>query len=191
MEDTTIVKRCIEGDREVFRYIIDRYKDRVAGIIYSVTGNQSDIEDLTQEVFIKAYKSLNRFRFDSAFHTWLFRIAANRAIDYVRRKKLVRFLSLENMQEKITGLGNIAQGKNHSLSPEIERTETRELVQWALKKLNPDYRTPLVLREFEELSYKEIGEVLDLSVPAVKSRIFRGREELKKILYPILQPERI
>jgi RNA polymerase sigma-70 factor, ECF subfamily len=190
MDDIAIVKRCVEGDAEAFRYIIERYKDKVAGVVYSIAGNRTDIEDLTQDVFIKAYNSLNSFRFDSAFNTWLYRIAANRAIDYVRRKKLVRFFSFDGFQNLFTGSENVGGNKVGSTSPDIESAEIKDLVQWALTKLDADYRIPLVLREFEELSYKEIGETLDLSVPAVKSRIFRAREEMRKILNPILKQEK-
>jgi RNA polymerase sigma-70 factor, ECF subfamily len=191
MDDITIVKQCVAGDAEAFRYIIERYKDRIAGVIYSITGQQTDIEDLTQEVFIKAYNSLNSFRFDSTFNTWLYRIAANRAIDYVRRKKLVRFFSLDTVQNVFTGSSRAGGISVSGTSPDIENAEIKDLVQWALKKIDANYRIPLVLREFEELSYREIGETLNISVPAVKSRIFRAREEMRKILNPILKKENI
>ncbi len=189
MDDLTIINKCLSGDPDAFRHIVERHKDRVAGVIYSVTGNRSEVDDLAQEVFIKAYGSLRSFQFDSAFQTWLIRIAVNHSIDYIRRKKIVRFLSLDNLRTFFT---RTAESESSDELPlRIERADIRKQVRRAVAKLKPEYRIALVLREFEEFSYREIAETLGISTAAVKSRLFRAREELKNILKPMIEQEQL
>jgi RNA polymerase sigma-70 factor, ECF subfamily len=187
MDDFSLVRKCIEGDTETYRHIINRYKDLIARVIYSIIDSTADIEDLTQEVFIKAYKSLPRFKFDSSLKTWLYRIAVNHAIDHVRKKRLARIVSLDAIDEWLFGRMRGLGYAREKLPEDITRAEVKELVNWALEKLSTDAKTIIILRELEGMHYEDIASVLNISVPAVKSRLFRARAELKKILTPAIR----
>lgn len=187
MDDFSLVRRCIEGDTHLYRHIVDRYKDIVARVIYSMIDSKSDVEDLTQEVFIKAYRSLPRFKFDSSLQTWLYRIAVNHTIDYLRKKKLTRIFSLDGIDEWLLGKLRGQRHANEKIPEDINRAEVKELVEWGLSKLSQEYQTVLVLREIEGLRYDEMATVLEISVPAVKTRLFRARTKLKEILTPALR----
>ncbi len=189
MDDFSLVRKCIEGDADAYRHIVDRYKDRIARVVYSMTESRSEVEDLTQEVFIKAYRSLPRFKFDSSLHTWLYRIAVNHTIDHLRKKKLAKFFSLDGLDEWLLGRMRGTSYADKKTPEDINRSEVKELVDWGLSKLSQEAKTILVLREYEGMGYEEIADVLEISVPAVKSRLFRARAELKKILMPALRGE--
>ena len=187
MDDFSLVQKCIDGDTGAYRHIVNRYKDLIARVIYSMVQSKTDVEDLTQEVFIKAYKSLPGFKFDSSLQTWLYRIAFNHTIDYMRKKKLVRILSLDGIDEWLLGKLRGTSQHRENIPDEMKRTEVKELVDWGLSKLPNDLKSVLVLRELEGMRYDEIAYALEISVPAVKSRLFRARSELKKILTPALR----
>lgn len=187
MDDFSLVRKCIEGDTDAYRHIVDRYKDLVARVIYSMIESKADVEDLSQEVFIKAYRSLPRFKFDSTLQTWLYRIAVNHAIDYIRKKKLTRILSLDGIDDWLLGRLRGSSYSSAKIPEDFNRREVKELVDWGLSKLSSEWKTILVLREIEGLHYEEIANVLEISIPAVKSRLFRARSELKKILTPALR----
>jgi RNA polymerase sigma-70 factor, ECF subfamily len=186
MDDHSLVRQCIQGDADAYRHIVDRYRDQIARVIATFGARQADVEDLTQDVFIKAYRSLNRFNFDSSLHTWLYRIAVNHTIDYLRKKKAVRLLSLEGLDEWVLGR---LRGTTHApdaLPEELRHAENSETVRWALDQIAKDSKRILILREFEELSYEEIADILGISLSAVKSRLYRARSELKEVLAPLL-----
>jgi RNA polymerase sigma-70 factor, ECF subfamily len=187
MDDFSLVQKCIDGDTGAYRHIVDRYKDPIARVIYSMVQSDADVEDLTQEVFIKAYKSLSGFKFDSSLRTWLYRIAVNHTLDYLRKKKLVRILSLDGIDEWLLGRLRGTTQRTERVPEEINRAETKELIDWGLSKLPNDQKSVLVLRELEGMRYDEIAYALGISVPAVKSRLFRARSELKRILTPALR----
>jgi RNA polymerase sigma-70 factor, ECF subfamily len=189
MDEFALVKRCLEGDSDAYRHIVDRYKDRISGVVYSITRSKADYEDITQEVFIKAYRSLGMFKFGSSLNTWLYRIAVNQSIDYVRKKKAVRILSLEGIDDWVLERLRGRRAEFSSVPEEIRNAETKEAVEWALAKLPDDARTILTLREYEDLTYEAIADILGISESAVKSRLFRARSELKKILLPVLKGE--
>lgn len=187
MDDFSLVRQCTEGNTGAYRHIVERYKNVVARVIFSMIGSKTDVEDLTQEVFIKAYKSLPRFKFDSTLQTWLYRIAVNHSIDYLRKKKLTRILSFDGLDEWLLGRLRGTSHAHDKIPENINRAEVKELVDWGLSKLSGDSKTVLILREIEGLRYDEIAAVLGISIPAVKSRLFRARSELKKILTPALR----
>ena len=154
------------------------YEKNVYAIAQRMTGNPEDAADMTQETFIKAYNSLSAFRGDSKFSVWLYRIATNVCLDFLRsrsRKQTVS-LSVEDDEGEETQL-DIA---DESQSPEalLERGLTRDAVRRGLEQLSPEYRQILLLREIQGLSYEEIADTLDLEVGTVKSRIFRARKRL-------------
>ena len=172
------MRRVLEGDVNAFEDLVTEHEKGVYAIAQRMTGNAEDAADMAQETFIKAYNSLSSFRGDSKFSVWLYRIATNVCLDFLRsrsRKPTVS-LSVEDDDGEETQM-DIA---DESQSPEqlLERGLTRDAVRRGLKSLSPEYRQILLLREIQGLSYEEIAEALALEVGTVKSRIFRARKRL-------------
>ena len=177
-QEAQIVRKVLQGDVNAFERLVTEYEKAVYAIAQRMTGNAEDAADMTQETFIKAYNSLQSFRGDSKFSVWLYRIASNVCLDFLRsrsRKPTVS-LSVED-DEGEEGQLDIA---DESQSPELlmERGLTRDAVRRGLDTLPPDYRQILLLREIQGLSYDEIAAVLEIEVGTVKSRIFRARKRL-------------
>ena len=173
-----MTREVLEGDVNAFEDLVTEHEKGVYAIAQRMTGNAEDAADMTQETFIKAYNSLSSFRGDSKFSVWLYRIATNVCLDFLRsrsRKPTVS-LSVEDDDGEETQM-DIA---DESQSPEqlLERGLTRDAVRRGLKSLSPEYRQILLLREIQGLSYEEIAEALALEVGTVKSRIFRARKRL-------------
>lgn len=180
-DDFQLVEAFRKGDEKAFEEIVRRYQRQVANIIYLTLGNRQEVDDLSQEVFIRVYRSLGRFQFDASLYSWIYRIAVNLCIDEVRRRKIRKAVSLEFFTE------NRLEGEKRSkerptASDDVLREEKKKVVVDALQKLSPVHRTVIVLREYEDMSYEEIAKTLHISTQAVKSRIFRAREELRKSL---------
>ena len=181
-QEAMIVRKVLQGDVNAFEKLVTEYEKSVYAIALRMTNNAEDAADMTQETFIKAYNSLQAFRGDSKFSVWLFRIATNVCLDFLRsrnRKQTVS-LSVEDDEGEEAQL-DIA---DESQSPELllERGLTRDAVRRGLEALPPDYRQILLLREIQGLSYEEIAEALRLEVGTVKSRIFRARKKLCNFL---------
>lgn len=181
VDDYQLVEAFREGDEQAFEELVRRYQRQVANIIYLTLGNRDEVEDLSQEVFIRVYKSLTKFERDASLYSWIYRIAVNLCIDEIRRKKIKRTLSLEFFSE-----GKLEEEKKNksqtSAADGVLAKEKRQVILDALQKLSPVHRTVIVLREYEDLTYEQIAKTLHISTQAVKSRIFRAREELRELL---------
>lgn len=177
-EESRIVQKVLKGDVNAFEKLVLEYEKSVYNIALRMTGNSEDASDMTQEAFIKAYNSLQSFRGDSKFSVWLYRIATNVCLDFLRSKsrKPTVSLSVEDNEGEEVQL-DVA---DESQSPELllDRQMTRESVRRGLETLSPEYRQILLLREIQGLSYDEISQALGLEVGTVKSRIFRARKKL-------------
>ena len=177
-EESRIVQKVLKGDVNAFEKLVLEYEKSVYNIALRMTGNSEDASDMTQEAFIKAYNSLQSFRGDSKFSVWLYRIATNVCLDFLRSKsrKPTVSLSVEDNEGEEVQL-DVA---DESQSPELllDRQMTRESVRRGLETLSPEYRQILLLREIQGLSYDEISQTLGLEVGTVKSRIFRARKKL-------------
>ncbi|MBR6352873.1 MAG: sigma-70 family RNA polymerase sigma factor [Oscillospiraceae bacterium] len=177
-QEAQIVRKVLQGDVNAFEDLVLEYEKNVYGITLRMTGNSEDAADMTQEAFIKAFNSLQSFRGDSKFSVWLYRIATNVCLDFLRsrNRKPTVSLSVEDDEGEESQL-DIA---DESQSPELllERGLTRDAVRRGLDALSPEYRQILLLREIQGLSYEEISQVLSLEVGTVKSRIFRARKRL-------------
>lgn len=176
-EEIGWVNRAKEGDQAAFEAIFLRYERPIFQFIYRMMGNAEDASDLTQECFIRAYRALPQTSDDLNVSAWLHRIAANACLDALRRRKRIRWLPWEGQGQPDLHL------TGHLEDPEREaiRSETQELVQRVLTQMNPRHRLALVLREYEGLSCEEIGQIMGLSRSAVKSVLFRAREEFRRI----------
>jgi RNA polymerase sigma-70 factor (ECF subfamily) len=171
------IVRAREGDAAAFEAIYNRYERRLYAFIYRLMGNPEDAYDLTQDTFVKAYQALPRTAPDLNLSAWLHRIASNACMDVLRRRKLIRWLPWETFDT------NPAMEPAASDDPEGEfnQAETSEEVQVILNKLSPKHRTALILKEFQGMSGDEIGEVMGLTRSAVKSLLFRAREEFRQV----------
>ncbi len=176
-EELWWVTRAKEGDQAAFEAIFQRYERPIYQFIYRMMGNAEDASDLTQECFIRAYRALPQTSDDLNVSAWLHRIAANACLDVLRRRKRIRWLPWEGHGQSELHLNG------HLEDPEREaiRNETQALVQSVLSQMNPRHRLALILREYEGLSCEEIGEIMGLSRSAVKSVLFRAREEFRRM----------
>ncbi len=182
----TIIKNRIRqlknGDQNAFAEIVEFYKDKVFQICYRMLGNRHEAEDIAQEAFIRAYVNIHSYDLNKKFSTWLYRIATNLSIDRIRKKKPDYYLDAELAGSD--GLTMYSQVAADVTLPEdeLETLELQELIQAEILKLPDKYRSVIVLKYIEEFSLKEIGEILDLPVGTVKTRIHRGREALRNQL---------
>jgi len=176
--DADLLPGCRGGDEAAWRALVERYTRKVFGLAYRFTGRSDAAEDLTQEVFVKVYQTLHRYREqDGPFGAWLMAVARNHAIDQYRRGKQER---LRRSEDPLV-LETAPSGEEHPIAG-IERDERSRLVHAGLKALPPDLRTPLVLCDLQGRSYDEIAAALGLPLGTVKSRINRARLELAKRL---------
>lgn len=178
--DANLVGRCLTGDEAAWEDLVKVHSRRVYGICYRFTGKDSEAQDLTQEVFLRIFKSLKSFRAgEGSFTVWVSRLTRNLLIDNYRRTKMDRVSdSIEDqlpMLEQRPTMSNRADGL-------LAGREASELLQHALCKLSPELRETVILRDLEELEYKEIASILDVPEGTVKSRLNRGRAELAKVL---------
>ena len=177
-EESRIVQKVLRGDVNAFEKLVLEYEKNVYNIALRMTGNSEDASDMTQEAFIKAYNSLQSFRGDSKFSVWIYRIATNVCLDFLRSKSRRPTVSLS--VEDNDGEDVQLDVADESQSPELllDRQMTRDSVRRGLETLSPEYRQILLLREIQGLSYDEISQALGLEVGTVKSRIFRARKKL-------------
>lgn len=181
MTEQELVHSTRKGDSMAFGELMQAHQDKIYTLCYRMTGNAEDAADLTQEVFLSAWRSLSRFQEQSSFGTWIYRMATNASIDFLRREKRRQVLSMtmeEDSEERQ------AQVPDERYSPHrlLEQKEARQAVADALAALSPEHRQVLVLREMEGLSYQEIGQLLGLEEGTVKSRIARARLALRDFL---------
>ena len=182
-----LVRRCIAGDAVAWEEIVQRYNRRIYNICYRFAGSADDAQDLTQEVFIKMYRTLNSYDVErGAFTTWVTTITRNLLVDHFRKRK----------QDRVTDSLDAAPSKHEAAMPlsdrirdkalppdaRVQSRETGETVHRALQKLSPELRESVILRDLQDMDYREIAAVLKVPEGTVKSRINRGRAELARLL---------
>ena len=188
--DFELIRSFLSGEKTAFDQLVIRHKDRVFNLCYRILGDYNEANDYAQETFIKAFKSLKGFRFESSFSTWLYRIAVNNCKNRLRsleKRYQGKTVSLENTN--YPGKGNPAfEIRDDSSSPanELERKEKSAFIQTAINSLPAEQKIVIILREIEGRSYEEIAETTGLALGTVKSRLARGRMELKNKLRKIL-----
>lgn len=178
LKDFKLIDHAVnEGDEQAFAELMERYKRPVYHMILKMIRNTDDAEDLTIEAFAKAFKNLHKFKKDFTFSTWLFRIATNNTIDFIRKKKLKTF-SLNTSFTDDSGDSVTIDVEDNNLNPQEEAIKSQkiELVQMFVTKLPPKYQRLVRLRYFDELSYNEIAETLEAPLGTIKAQLHRARE---------------
>jgi RNA polymerase sigma-70 factor (ECF subfamily) len=185
--DQKLVVRVQKGDKTAFDLLARKYQHKVAKLVSRYVRDRREVEDVTQEALIKAYRAIGGFRGESAFYTWLYRIAVNTAKNYLEsqgRRPPGSDVEIEGAEliESGEGLRDQATPERQMLTNEIATTVHR-----VLEHLPPDLRTAITLREIEGMSYEEIAEVMDCPIGTVRSRIFRAREAIDQELRPLME----
>ncbi len=180
-DDAFLVEQCRAGDEEACEALVRQYQERVFALISRMTGDPDRVEDIAQEVFLKAFRSLKSFRGGSRFYTWLYRITVNTVLNTMRSQGRRQETSLDAM-------GGLEVQADADMEPAevTARLELARRVREAIDQLEEPYRVIVYLRELEDLSYEEIAEVVELPVGTVKSRLFRARQHLKGLLQHLL-----
>lgn len=182
--DYNLIRAALDnGDQKAYAELMGRYRDSVYFMLLKMVNNKDDADDLTIEAFGKAFKRLNQYTPTYAFSTWLFKIASNNCIDFIRRKKMVMF-SIDKKFENSEGAEMGMDIKADGLNPEEHMVKKQKVkhMRDIVEKLKPRYRLLVEMRYFDELSYEEIAEKLELPLGTVKAQLFRAREFLANIL---------
>jgi len=184
--DQLLVERVQKGDKRAFDLLIQKYQHRIVSLVSRYVSDSSEAQDVAQEAFIKAYRAIGRFRGDSAFYTWLYRIAINTAKNWIvarnRRPPASDIDAVDAEQYGMSGrLKDISTPENEMLREEIERT-----VYGTIAELPEDLRTAIMLREMDGMSYNEIATTMECPIGTVRSRIFRAREAIDEKLKPLI-----
>jgi len=189
-KDALLVERLKQGEDEAFEELLSTYQDPVYNLVYRLINQEVDAPDVVQEIFVKVYRNLSQFQGKSTLKTWIYRIAVNEAYNhrrwFSRHKK--QEVGLAANDDNSIGLVDLIPDRCRSPFDLTSDHETRALIEEALLKINPVFRSAVVLRDIEDLSYEEIAEVLQISLGTVKSRIMRGRESLRVELETMLKP---
>jgi RNA polymerase sigma-70 factor (ECF subfamily) len=180
--DTELVVRALSGREDGFEELVRRYQRPIVAYVYRMVGDYDSALDLAQEVFIKVYNSLGRYRPEFKFSTWIYRIAHNAAIDHLRRQGASRTEEIEVAGAEGTTFEKPLASKAPTPEQETERGERRAEIEEVVAQLAPSYRELIVLRHSHDLSYDEIAEVTSLPLGTVKNRIFRAREAMRELL---------
>lgn len=185
--DQQLVELVQQGDKAAFDLLVRKYQQKVINLVSRFVKNQGDVQDVAQEAFIKAYRALPNFRGDSAFYTWLYRIAVNTAKNYlVAQKRRPSGSDIDAVDAEYFEGGESLR-ENSSPERMLLSDELKQVVFTTLENLPEDLRTAITLRELEGLSYEDIADVMDCPVGTVRSRIFRAREALDKQIDPLMQ----
>ncbi|MDB6115910.1 MAG: rpoE 1 [Lacunisphaera sp.] len=178
--DFSVVKRVQAGDVAAFDQLILKYRERVFGVVYNLTSNREDASDLTQDAFIKAFQSINRFQGNCSFFTWLYKIAVNTTLSHLRKNRLRSFFSLEKLHEDGTNAQILEQlTDKRGADRDATLRELQEKLNEAMQKLSIPHRTVITLFEIDGLSHSEIAEVMACSEGTVRSRLHYAKQFLQ------------
>jgi RNA polymerase sigma-70 factor, ECF subfamily len=178
--DSSLVERCLEGEQTAWEDLVKLHTRRVYAICFRFTGKDSEAQDMTQDVFLRVFKTLGSFRSgEGSFVVWLTRLTRNLLIDHYRRTKMER--ATDSIEDQLPVMEQ-KSGLHTRTDSLVAGREASELLQGALQRLSPELREAVILRDLEELEYREIAKVLNVPEGTVKSRLNRGRAELAKVL---------
>jgi RNA polymerase sigma-70 factor, ECF subfamily len=183
--DQEVVRQCQDGDLAAYAVLVERYRHKVYGLAFSMLRNEHDATDIAQEAFVRAWQGLPRFRSNASFYTWIYRIATNLCIDFVRRRDRQPTAPLNEAIEPDLDADAAEPPSSHPTPVvELERKELGARIQAALAELSPEHRAVVQLREFDGLDYAEIAAAVGCSLGTVMSRLHYARKHLQKLLDP-------
>ena len=182
IEDVALIEDALNGEQGAFDKLMTKYYQHIYNLIYKMIFRKEDVEDLTQEAFIKAFNSLENFDKQFAFSTWLYKIATNNCIDYLRKKKLSTFSIDKEISSEDSDYKFEIPDTNYVPDNNIMQEERKKIIDEAIESLPEKYKRVIVLRHKKDMEYEEIAQKLDLPLGTVKAHIFRGRELLNKYL---------
>jgi len=190
VSELDLIKRCQSGDTSAFDELVTRYRTRVFGMIYNMVHSEQDAWDLAQEAFVKAWKSIGRFRGQSSFYTWVYRIVMNVTIDWLRKKQVkgggAEFDDAVQLKEVDPAARTLP--KADALPSEgMERSEIRAQIDRAIAQLSPEHRAVILMKEMDDMQYNEIAETLGCSIGTVMSRLFYARKKLQTLLKDVYE----
>jgi RNA polymerase sigma-70 factor (ECF subfamily) len=179
-DDEKLVLKAQQGDVHAFDELVERYHGKIYGLTYNMTSNREDAEDLTQEVFVKAFQALPRFKGKSSFYTWLYRIAVNKTINYRKKRNRKRALSLDQFDQEIK-TDEVYHDLTSKGSPlrNVSLTELQKKMNEALQTLSEKHRTVVVLHDMQGIPHEEIAKMVGASVGTIRSRLFYARRQMQ------------
>ena len=185
MTETEIIQKLQQGNEQAFKQLVENYQKLVVNTCFGMVHNTEDAEDIAQEVFIEVFRSIQNFRADSKISTWLYRIAVNRSLNFIRDNKRKKWH--HSIKDVMTGKTSQSSKINHinneTPATELENMQRAKILHEAIDSLPENQKTAFTLNKYEDLSYKEISEVMNLSVSSVESLIHRAKIKLQKKLY--------
>ena len=185
MNESELIKGIQMADRLAFRTLVESYQKMVVNTCLGIVHNQSDAEDLAQDVFLEVFRNADQFRGDARLSTWLYRIAVNRSLNFVRANRRKRFW--QSLEETFTGGRNhsreISENRNDQPDNEIKDQQRRDMLHKAIDNLPERQRIAFTLNKYEDLSYQQVAEIMELSVSSVESLIHRAKKNLQDQLY--------
>jgi len=181
VDDSRLIADCLRGNTAAFGELVRRYQDRLYNsVCYRLVDHAEDAEDVVQEAFLNAYQSLDSFKGDSLFFTWLYRIAINTAISLKRKQRV--FLSIDAGRNGDVPIDPLDNSEFSRPGHALERTEQERSLQEALGRLSPEHRAVLILKDMEGQKYETMAEMLDVPIGTIRSRLHRARTELRELL---------
>ncbi|MBT5062428.1 MAG: sigma-70 family RNA polymerase sigma factor [Verrucomicrobia bacterium] len=183
-EDADLVKASQNGTLAAFDELIQRYQQRVYATVYHMTSSHEDADDLTQESFIKAYNALKRFKGESSFYTWIYRIAVNRTINFLKQRKRKSYhMSLNDMDMQVENHADLLMFiSDNTPRRDVRLNELQEKMNEAMQKLSETHRLTVTLHDVQGMSHDEIGKIMDCNTGTVRSRLFYARQQLQALL---------
>jgi RNA polymerase sigma factor (sigma-70 family) len=181
-EDLDFIHAALKGDQSAYKHLMKKYREQIANLIYRIIHHREPVDDLTQEVFIKAFHSLKSFNAEYAFSTWLYKIATNSSIDFIRKKKLSTFSIDKPVTMEESDVSFELPDSTFEPDRHIMQRQRVVLIEEAINQLPEKYKRVIILRHQEEREYNEIAKMLKLPIGTVKAHIFRARELLNKYL---------
>jgi len=190
VSELDLVKQCQAGNTEAFDQLVTRYRTRVFAMIYNMVHNEQDAWDLAQDSFVKAWKSIGRFRGRSSFYTWIYLIVMNVTIDWLRKKQVkgagAEFNDAIQLRE-IEPASRTVPKADPLPHERMERSEIRARIDYAIAQISPEHRAVILMKEIEEMQYHEIAEALGCSIGTVMSRLFYARKKLQNLLRDVYE----
>ncbi len=184
--DQQLVERVRKGDKRAFDMLVIKYQHKILGLVGSYVHDYQEVQDVTQEAFIKAYRAMGQFRGDSAFYTWLYRIAINTAKNHLVSKGRRPPDTDVDVYDAESYEGSFPLKDLETPENNLQKSQVEDAIFGVIKNLPDELRTAVTLREFDGLSYEEIAQVMDCPVGTVRSRIFRAREAIDRVVKPLL-----